>query len=301
MIVQKPGKVTDRITLLGRKESNVYHLDGGEKAVLIGGGMAHIAPDVMEQIGRFSIDTRKIGSILILHSHFDHCGIVPFLKKQWPWVSVAASGAARAMLVKSKVINTINAMNRASLKRYGRLAEVEEMGFADFSGIEVDEVLKNGQKVACGDRTLEILEVPGHSSCSISVYVSEEKAMFGSDSGGVAAGTDIFTTANSDFDKYQQSLEKMAAYDIGVYLAEHYGARTSEDARGFLPGSIRTAKRFRKRIENSLDRTGDPDKTAEELTRERMENAPPGFLSEEIVHMIHRQMAGFIFKKRAGS
>lgn len=301
MIVQEPGKVTERITLLGRRESNVYYLDCGSEAVIIGGGTVHIVPEVDEQIRQFGLDTQKIKRIVILHSHFDHCGIVPFFTGQWPQVSVAASEPAKAMLVKPKVVNTIHAMNRAALERHNRLEKAEEMGFADFSGIEVNEVLKEGAKMACGDRTLEILEVPGHSPCSIAVYVPEEKAMFASDAGGIALGDDIFTAANSDFDKYQQSLEKMAARDIEVYLAEHYGARTGEDAVNFLPESIRAAERFRRQIEKSLDRTQDPDETAEEITEEKMKNAPSDFLPREIVSMINRQMAGFIFKQRTGS
>lgn len=301
MILQEPGKITERITLLGRKESNVYCLDGGSESVIIGGGMVYIVPEVAEQINEFGIDENKIKRIVILHSHFDHCGIVPFLRKKWPWASVAASEAARAMLAKNKVIETIHAMNHDALKRKNMLEKAEEMGFADFEGINVDEVLKQGQKIACGDRTLEILEVPGHSSCSIAVYVPEEKAMFGSDAGGIASDSGVFPAANSNFDKYQQSLEKMAAYDIDVYLAEHYGVHTREDAKNFLPRTIKVAQQLREKIEKSLDRTNDPEKTADELTEERMKNAPSEFLPKEIVHMINRQMAGFLYKQRADS
>lgn len=300
MIVQTPGNVTERIILLGRKESNVYLLDGGTELVLLGGGMVHIAPEVLDQVLDFGVDVRKIRRIAILHSHFDHCGIVGFLRKQWPWVRVAASEAAKAMLAKPKVIGTIHAMNRQVLEGKDRLGQAEKMGFADFEGITVDEVLKDGMKVACGDRTLEILEVPGHSSCSIAVYVPEEKALFASDAGGIASGGEIFPAANSDFDKYMQSLEKMAARDTEVYLAEHYGARTGQEARDFLSDSMRAAGRFRQMVEDSLDRTGDPEQTAAELSEIMMQQAPPEFLPREIFSMIIGQMVHFLAKKRAG-
>ncbi len=301
MVIQTPGKVTERITLLGRRESNVYYLDGGTEAALLGGGMVYIAPDVMNQIREMGLDTQKIRRILILHSHFDHCGIVPFLQKQWPGVSVAASEAARAMLAKPKVVEAIHGMNRAALERQNLLEKAGEMGFADFPGIAVNEVLKEGQTVACGDRTIEILEVPGHSSCSIAAYVPEEKAMFASDAGGIALGADVFTAANSDFDKYQQSLEKMAAYDVEVCLSEHYGARTGQDGRNFLPRSREAAAEFRQMMEQSLARTNDPDQTAAEITENIISRSPPEFLPKEIVSMIIRQMAGYLDKKRAGN
>ena len=44
MIITKPGKVTDRILLLGVKESSVYILKGKDEYAFLGGGMAHIVP-----------------------------------------------------------------------------------------------------------------------------------------------------------------------------------------------------------------------------------------------------------------
>jgi hypothetical protein len=57
MKIKEPGKVTDRITLLGRRESNVYLLDGGTEAAIIGGGMVYIVPEVLEQIREMAVDT----------------------------------------------------------------------------------------------------------------------------------------------------------------------------------------------------------------------------------------------------
>lgn len=53
MIVDQPGKVTDRILLLGRKESCIYLLKGKREYALLGGGMAYIIPDVIEQMLRY--------------------------------------------------------------------------------------------------------------------------------------------------------------------------------------------------------------------------------------------------------
>jgi len=233
MIVNKPGNVTERIMLLGRNESSVYILKGKDEYALIGGGMVHIVPDMLEQMKRFGIEEEKIKRIIILHSHFDHCGIVPFFKKRWPWAKVTASARAKELLVTPKVIKGIESLNQGLFKNYGLQKESEEMDLG-FPGIEVEEVAKGGDILSCGDLTMEVIDVPGHSSCSIAVYVPEEKAMFASDAGGIPFGDKAFAAANSNFDKYQESLSRMAGYDIEVHLAEHYGAMTGEDGRAFL-------------------------------------------------------------------
>jgi len=69
MQIIEPGYVTKRILLLGRRESCLYLLDGGEESVVLGGGMAYIAPDVEEQLQRFSVEEKKIKRVIVLRFH----------------------------------------------------------------------------------------------------------------------------------------------------------------------------------------------------------------------------------------
>jgi len=244
MIIESAGKVTDRILLLGKKESNVYLLMDQDEYTIIGGGMIHIAPDVVKQLQDFAIDEKKIKRIIILHAHFDHCGLAPFLKKRWPWAKITASSRAKELLSTPKVSESIKVMNQGVLAMHGQEKNAKEMGF-EFTNIKVEDTVSGGDTLRCGNLTMEIIDVPGHSSCSIAVYVPEEKAMFASDAGGIPSGDHIFTAANSNFNKFQTSLKKMAGYDIEVHLAEHGGAFTGKDGKNFLNRSIETAEKTR--------------------------------------------------------
>ena len=240
MVFDTPGKITDRIWLVGRRESCAYLVGGGNEYALLGGAMAYVAPDVLEEVEAFGIDEHKIQRIVILHSHFDHCGMVPFLKRRWPWATVTASQKSQDLLRKQKVIDSIEMLNQAMIAQNG-LSEKGQSLDLRFSDIEVETVVSDGEVLTCSDLSLEILEVPGHSSCSIAVYIPEEKALFASDAGGIPFGDKIFTAANANFDLYQQSLEKMAAKDIDIHLAEHYGALSGEKGRQFLRRAIAAA------------------------------------------------------------
>ena len=103
--------MTERITLLGTRESCLYLMDGGTESALIGGGMVYIAPVLMEQLRAFKVEEKKITRVIILHAHFDHCGLVPFLKKRWPWVTVAASRKAKELLSDPEVSEKMGALN----------------------------------------------------------------------------------------------------------------------------------------------------------------------------------------------
>ena len=296
MIIDRPGKVTDRILLLGRKESCVYILKGEEEYALLGGGTAYIVPEVVEQLKEFSIAEQKIKRIVILHSHFDHCGIVPFFKKRWPWAKVTASSRAKDLLSDPKVIESIDYLNKALIAEHGREEEGESLGL-EFSGIDVEEVVKGGDILSCGDLSMEVIDVPGHSSCSVAVYVSGEKAMFASDAGGVPLGDQVFTSANSNFDKYQESLEKMAGYEIEVYLAEHFGARTGHDGRGYLEKAMEAAVKTRGVLEASYASTRDVKESTEEVTDRLMTMLPEGFMPRDIIAMVAGQMLRYIARQ----
>ena len=119
MVIQEPGTVTERITLLGLRESCVYLLDGREEYALLGGGMVTAIPTVLEQITGLGIDVRKIRRIVITHAHFDHVGIVPYFRRLWPWLKASASQRARENLSRPAVIKAIVDFNALLLLQAG--------------------------------------------------------------------------------------------------------------------------------------------------------------------------------------
>jgi hypothetical protein len=124
--------------------------------------------------------------------------------------------------------------------------------------------------------------------------VPQEKAMFASDAGGIPIGDRIFTAANSNFDKYQESLQKMARYEIEVYLTEHFGARTGSEGRYFLQKSMDAAMETRRILEASYAKTKNIEKSTKEMTDTVMEWMPKGFMPKEILFMVIGQMIRFI-------
>lgn len=298
MIFETPGKITDRIWLVGRKEACAYIVGGEDEYALIGGAMAYVVPDVLAQLDQFGIAPRSIHRMIILHSHFDHCGMVPALKRLWPWAAVTASQRSLELLQKKKVVESIAMLNQVMLEKNGMTEGRPSMDLS-FSAIDVESAVGEGDMLTCSDLSLEVLNVPGHSSCSIAVYIPEEKALFASDAGGVPFGDKIFTAANANFDLYQQSLGKMAAKDVHIHLAEHYGARAGDEGKRFLKDAIAAAAETRRELEATYAATGDVTQTTAALTDKIMAEAPPDFLPREVVAIVAGQMVDFIAKSNS--
>lgn len=295
MRIEQPGKVNDRITLLGRNESCVYLVDGKDEYAILGGGMTYIVPDVMAQIKAAGIEVEKIRRLVLHHSHFDHVGIAPFLKQQWPWIKITASVRAKQLLAQEDVVAGIVGLNQMMLPKKDELAYLCES--LDIKTIWVDETVAQGDVLGCGDLDFEIIDVPGHSSCSMAIYIPREKVLSASDSAGIIYGDMVFAAANSNFDLYQESLEKMAEYEVAIHLFEHYGALIQPSGNGFMKQSMADAGTIRQWIEKIYDSTRDEQKTVEALLEQVSKTASGYFLPKKIMAVVLGQMTRFIAKQ----
>ena len=289
MRVRETGKILDNLWLLGREESCVYLLQGTRDSMIVSGGMSYIVPDVLQQFEEFGINEKRITKLLILHSHFDHVGIIPFLKRRISGLTLYGSGRAWEILHMPKAIKTINAFSRTVASRVGR-EEVYTTHDLEWGESIEGQTVSEGDIMDLGDLSGYIYETPGHSSCSISFYVPKIKALFVSDGAGIPYGETILASGNSDFTKYQENLERLKDLDVKYICADHFGYITGEEARNFIQKSINAARDFRDLIEDVYRRTGDIDSTVKILTDSFYRFNKGYFLAPEIMEGVNRQM-----------
>lgn len=293
MRVTEPGKSCDGLYYLGREESGIYLLEGSDGSMIISGGISYILPDVLNQIRAFEIDEGRISKLLILHSHYDHVGIVPFFKRRHPEIEIYASKRAWEILKMPKAINNINAFSRMNAEKMGKIDDITALDVEwrdDIQGVPVYD----GDRIELGDLQIHILETPGHSPCSVSAYVPQFKALFPSDGGGVPFRDIIIAAGNSNFTLFQQSLEKMNRLDVEFLCSDHYGYVAGDDAKHFMSRSIESARKERALIEEVYRKTGDIDRTAHELTTSFYRDYPGFVLPFDIFEGNYRLMVKHI-------
>jgi glyoxylase-like metal-dependent hydrolase (beta-lactamase superfamily II) len=289
MRVRKPGRVCDGIWFLGREESCVYLLEGSRSSMIVSGGLSYILPDVLEQLREFGKDVERIESILILHAHFDHVGIVPYFKRKFPRIRVLASGRAWELLSSQKVLDTINSFSRAVAVRMGKEKVLEEYDLEWRDDIR-GEVVKEGDSLELGEMEVRILETPGHSSCSITAWVPSQGALFASDGGGIPFKETIIASGNSNYTLFQKNLERFRELPIRYVCADHYGYVCGEEATTFMDRAIEMARKRRELMEEAFRRTLDVEEAAKELTEKFYEENPDYLLTPEIFQGVFRQM-----------
>ena len=289
MRIRRPGRVRDGIWFLGREESGIYLLEGKNGSMIISGGMSYIVPDVLHQFKEFGMDEEKITKLLILHSHFDHVGIVPFLKRRHPEMEVYASARAWDILQMPKAIATINEFSRNLSKRMGR-EDVYSAYDLEWRNDVTGRTVQEGDRIDLGGLALSILEIPGHSSCTIAAWAPGIRTLFPTDGGGIPFNKTIVAFGNSNYTKYQESLERMKDLEVEYYCADHYGFITGDEARTFVSKTIEMAKQKRAQMEEVYRSTKDVDHAAKILISSFYDENPYYLLPPEIFLDVYRQM-----------
>lgn len=271
MRILEPRRVHPQIDYLGRQEMCVYLLMGQEY-MIIEGGMSYIVPNILKQFGERHLDSSKITRLLLLHSHFDHCGIVPFFKRMLPQLKVLGSRRSQELYRREKVVQFIRDRNREMLQLLKMEKEAAELNL-EVDQIAVDEVVGEGDVIDLGDGVrVKIIEMPGHSSCSIAAYVEPLRALFPSDAGGIPGeDEEIFPAGNEDYLLYQKSLEKLQPLDVEILGAARHGVFVGKEAREFIPRSIEAAERMRLEILQQFQGVENLEEKIVQLAKDRYE------------------------------
>lgn len=292
----KAGKITEHLWYLGREEAGVYVLEGKDRSVLINGGLGHILPDVLTQLKELGINVGKIDRLLILHSHFDHVGIVPYFKRTYPSIEILASEPAWKIFHIHKAIDIMNSFSRLSAKRMG-LENVYDSYDLDWRDDITGKTIGEGDRIDLGGTVLEILYTPGHTNCSISAYEPDRKALFASDGGGIPYEETSFPSMNTNMGQYIESLEKLKPYPVDYLCADHYGYVTGEQAGRFIGLTLAEAHKWKAYMEDVYRKcSGDVD-AASKLTTEYFYKQMPGyFIASDILEGVFKQMYKYVSK-----
>lgn len=287
MRCQTPGKICEGLWYLGHPESGVYLLDGSSESIIISGGTSYIVPALMCQLEEFGLSEDRISGILILHAHFDHIGIIPFFRKLHPGIRVYASDRAWQILGQPRNIITINEFSHRMAQRMGMADAALGLDWPD--GLR-GETVYEGTAIHLGNIDVLVMETPGHSSCSVSAYVPQLRALFPSDGGGIPYKGRIFAAPNSNFLQYRTSLQRMEPLDIDYICADHFGYVHGDEARSYLARSIQSADEEFERLSNIYEQFRDVEIAAKEAASSFLAEHPDYFLTPDIYEGICGQM-----------
>ncbi|UCF94959.1 MAG: MBL fold metallo-hydrolase [Desulfobacterales bacterium] len=265
MRIQDPGFINANIQFCGSPNICMYLVKGRHYA-LLGGGVAWEVPRLEAQLDQYQVDRRRIRYLVISHTHHDHCSAVPYLLRKYPHIQTVASEYGAYILNKSQPVQMIKQVTRQILDAQHHPHQHNGIPL-DFQPIPVALRMTDGDHLDLGDGlALRFYLTPGHTRCSLSVYIPELQALFPADA---VPFPDIrngkFTvTADHRYDDYIRSLEKLKALSVRLVGYEHGGVLAGQDAAGIIARSLAATRRQRQRIRQRFEELQDFDRLVEE-------------------------------------
>ncbi len=244
MIFRETGAVRDGLHILGSRDVPIYLLQA-KKNVLFDAGISKLGKIYVEEI-RAILGKAEPEMLFLTHMHFDHCGTVSYLKRNFPALKIAASRKASEIIKKPGAIKNIQALSENAA---AALTAVDQSRLLDlpFEPFEVDIVLDDGDVIELEDGlTVRAITTPGHTWDFLSYYIPEKKILIVSEAGGCTEYQGMISTAClTDFSVYLDSLKRLASFDVDILCQGHRSVCLDEDAKSFIRRSIETALNFK--------------------------------------------------------
>ena len=118
MWLKQPTRINDAIDFLGTREL-CFYLVRGKDLLIVGGGMSHATPALEAQFDKLGVDPADVKYVVLTHSHFDHCGALPYFRERFPGVQVLGTEAAQQLLARQKVADYNAKMNDLAAEQMG--------------------------------------------------------------------------------------------------------------------------------------------------------------------------------------
>ncbi len=279
----KLGEFRDGIYLLNAPEMPVY-LVKGRKNYLIDSAFTFMGGRILEHLGELDTEPHYL---LLTHSHYDHIGAAPVLKKAFPGMKIVASARTAEILRKPKAIELIKKLEEEAERVFGEASEEE------FEAFGVDITLSEGE----GLEDFSVLETPGHTKCSISFVFPEKEIIFVGDAAGVMEDGYIRPQFLSSYSQYVASLKKIMKYSHFSLALGHGGI--FPEGEDFLKRSLERTVDFRKEILELYGKFRDQERVAEKIYEREYKGL--GLLQPEQAYMINlRAMIKAVLREEEG-
>lgn len=253
MIIESKGKIAANIFALGEPALPSYLLLGHSPA-LFDAGMTFMGPRYLQDLKSILGDPPRVTHLFLTHSHFDHCGAAPFLKRNIPGLKIAASKLAAEVWQRPSAIQFIQNLSKSMEEKFASLIKDNDVSF---NGLEVDLILNDGQEVTLEEGTkIQALATPGHTRDALSFYLPQAKILIAGEAvGSLDRHQQLRPVFLSSYKDYRQSLAKLQKLDIELLILGHFYSLRGNIKEVLLKAQQATEE-FAQRIARELAASG---------------------------------------------
>jgi glyoxylase-like metal-dependent hydrolase (beta-lactamase superfamily II) len=260
-------EVADGVTAIdtfmgGRARYTAAYLLEATEPTLVETGPGTSVEAVTASLEALGIRPDDLAHVVVTHIHLDHAGGVGALSDRFPRATIwVHERGARHLADPSRLV--------ASATRVWGEREMQEF-FLPVEPVASTRIraLGDGDVIEVGDRSLAVLDTPGHASHHVALVDSRSGAIFTGDALGIhVPDLPVLRPATPppdfDLDRYVTSIERIRATARSVLLFAHFGPLEDTDATCDL--AIRRVRDWAGVVEGAVHEGVDPDELSARL------------------------------------
>lgn len=237
-------KITDVRAL---PSDSAFLLDNGKTAILYDTGFAFTGYKVAQRI-KTELKDRTLDYIFLTHSHYDHALGSVYVKKYYKNAKIVAGTYAKKIFAKESARAVMRDLDGKVALQNGCL-HYEDL----IDTLSVDITVNEGDIINAGDTSFKVVELPGHTRCSVGFYCESEKLLLGSETIGVYNGEDdVVPSFLVGYKMTLNSIEKVKKLDLDKILVPHYGLIENDTVALYLKKAEESAVKTASDISNLL-------------------------------------------------
>lgn len=198
----------------------VLLIRGSEKTAVYDAGMAYCATGLVDNIKK-ALQGKPLDYVLLSHTHYDHLGGVPYLRQEWPGLTVIGAAHGKYVLERPGALKVIRELAKNAAKEYLGTHDLQP-DYSD-TDLRVDRVVGDGDVIDLDDRRIHVYETKGHTNCSLSFFIEEDSILLSSESTGVYTGkAEVIPSLLTSYRDVVTSIETCRALKSKQIYSPHY-------------------------------------------------------------------------------